>query len=149
MKLYRVLLGLTVAAAIAGPAPAEEPTGVRVEKLAVGTAIDNRELTGAADRFDTVITRLYAWTKVSASPVPATIKHVWYADDKVVADVPLTLNYPSMRTWSSKNVWAGSWRIDVVDEAGKVLESKAFTVAQGSGAGAPAPTTAAPAATQP
>ncbi|NIU01322.1 MAG: DUF2914 domain-containing protein [Nitrosopumilaceae archaeon] len=35
------------------------------------------------------------------------------------------------RTWSSKRIveeWTGTWRVDVVSTAGKVLKSKEFVV---------------------
>jgi hypothetical protein len=35
-----------------------------------------------------------------------------------------------MRTWSSKNVWAGSWKVEVQDDKGTVLSTKEFVVAK-------------------
>ena len=107
---------------------AEQPKAVDIEKIAVGTAIDNKELTGTAKEFDASMNRVYCWTKVTASNPPTKINHVWYAEDKQEAEVPLEIKYSSMRTWSSKNVWPGRWKVEVTSDSGEVLSSTDFTV---------------------
>lgn len=99
-----------------------------IDKIAVGTAIDNRTLEGAADTFDASAPRLYCWMRVTAATPPATLKHVWRLNGAPVAEVPLTISQPSMRTWSSKTPAPGAWTVDVQDEAGHVLSSVSFTV---------------------
>ena len=101
---------------------------IQIEKMVIGTAIDNHELTGAAQEFNASVSRLYCWTKVNAQEVPTSITHVWYADDKKEAEVPLNIKSSSMRTWSSKSVWPGQWKVEAVDGAGNVLSSVEFTV---------------------
>ena len=102
-----------------------------MDKMAVGIAIDNKELSGEAAQYDSTVSRVYCWTKISADQAPTTVKHVWYADGKKEAEVPLDIKYTSTRTWSSKSVWPGSWKVDVTDDKGTVLSSKEFTVAKG------------------
>jgi hypothetical protein len=149
--------GWVGAAETAVPAPAapaaavaQAPAAVRVEKIAVGTAIDNKEISGEASQFAASVNRVYCWVKVAADQVPAALKVVWSADGKKEAEVPLDIKYTSMRTWSSKNVWPGSWKVEAVDNSGTVLSSKEFTIAQESAPAAPAatPTPAAPPAGQ-
>ena len=96
--------------------------------MAVGTGIDNKEISGEAARFDATVDRVYCWTKVTADHVPATIKHVWTLDGKKEAEIPLDLKYPAMRTWSWKRVRPGAWKVEAVDEQGAVLFSKEFAV---------------------
>jgi hypothetical protein len=110
--------------AAASPAAA---TG-QVEKMAIGTAIDNKEISGEGTAFDSSVTRLYAWSQIASEKVPTTIKHVWSADGKKETEVPLDIKYPRSRTWSSKSVWPGNWKVDVTDDQGMVLASKEFTV---------------------
>jgi hypothetical protein len=98
--------------------------------MAVGTAIDNKEISGEAAQFPETVERLYCWMKVSADQTPVTLKHVWYVDGQKEAEVPLDIKYASMRTWSSKSVRPGSWKVEVVDDKGTVLSSKEFTVAK-------------------
>jgi len=132
MRSMMVLLAvLSLAATVVAQAPkeqAEPPNLYQVEKIALGTGVESRELVGEATEFDVSVGRIYCWTKIISQNVPATIKHVWYAGEQQVAEVPLNINYPSTRTWSSKAISAGKWRVEVVGETGEVLASTDFTV---------------------
>jgi len=83
---------------------------------------------GEATEFDVSVGRVYCWMKIISQNVPTTIKHVWYNDEEKAAEVTLNITYPSTRTWSSKAIGAGKWRVDVVSETGAVLASTDFTV---------------------
>ncbi len=131
-----IAIGAEEAAPPQAQAQAQAQT-LQVEKIAVGTAIESRELSGAAAEFDASMTRLYCWTKVTASNPPSKIKHLWYADGKKEAEVALDINYPAARTWSSKNVWPGPWKVEVTDEAGAILSSVEFAVKAAVSAPAP------------
>jgi len=132
MRNMMVLLAvLSLAATVVAQAPkeqAEPPNLYQVEKIALGTGVESRELVGDATEFDVSVGRIYCWTRIISQNVPTTIKHVWYADEQQVAEVPLNINYPSTRTWSSKAISAGKWRVEVVGETGEVLASTDFTV---------------------
>ncbi|MBI1983487.1 MAG: DUF2914 domain-containing protein, partial [Acidobacteria bacterium] len=45
-----------------------------------------------------------------------------------VFEISLDIKYPSTRTWSVKTVKAGSWRVEITDDAGNVLSAVGFTV---------------------
>ena len=129
------LIGLFVCVLVAlGVAAAQEKTnqaadqGIKVEKIVAATSVDNHEPVGENTEFDASVGTVYCWTKVTATTVPATIKHVWYFGDKKVFEQSLDLTYASTRTWSSKSVKSGSWKVDVTDDAGAVLSSVSFTV---------------------
>ena len=132
MGSMMVLLAvLSLGGAVVAQAPKEQvatPKPYQVEKIALGTAVEARELVGEATEFDVSVGRIYCWTRIISQNVPTTIKHVWYADGAQVAEVPLNINYPSVRTWSSKAISAGKWRVEVVSETGDVLASTDFTV---------------------
>ena len=132
MRNMMVLLAvLSLGATVFAQAPkqqAEAPKPYQVEKIALGTGVESRELVGEATEFDVAVGRIYCWTKINSQNVPTTIKHVWYTDGEQAAEVPLNINYPSTRTWSSKAVSAGRWRVEVVGETGEVLASTDFTV---------------------
>lgn len=102
--------------------------GLKVEKGVAATSVENREPLGESKEFEASVGRVYCWTKISAQTTPATIKHVWYLGDQKVFEKALEIKYPSTRTWTSKAVTAGNWRVDVSDEAGTVLSSISFTV---------------------
>ena len=101
---------------------------IRAEKIVAATSVNNLEPVGENKEFESSVGIVYCWTKVSAKTVPATIVHVWYLADKKVFERPLGLKFASTRTWSSKSVRSGSWRVDVTDESGTVLSSVSFTV---------------------
>jgi hypothetical protein len=122
-------------------APEQQPPApnlVQVEKVALGTGLESRELVGEATEFDVSAGRIYCWTKIVSENVPTTVTHVWYADAEKAAEVPQNIKYPTTRTWSSKAIWAGKWRVDVVSEMGDVLASADFTVKVQPAAAAPA-----------
>jgi hypothetical protein len=141
MKVVLALLMLSFASISYAEEPAATPAAttpaaetapaansLSVEKIAVGTSVENRELMGTATEFDATVGKVYCWTKVNASMPPAKVRHLWSVDGQQEADVALTINYPSARTWSSKTVRPGQWKVEVADEAGTVLSSTAFTV---------------------
>src|SRR5881397_2656932 len=142
MRSMMVLLAvLSLAATVVAQAPkeqAEPPNLYEVEKIALGTGVESRELVGEATEFDVSAGRIYCWTKVVSQNVPTTIKHVWYTDEQQPAEVPLNIKYPVTRTWSNKAIWAGKWRVEVVSETGDVLASADFTVKAQPAPAAPA-----------
>jgi len=150
MKNMMVVLAvLFVAGTAVAQAPEQEPKAseqqaatpklTQVDELALGTGVESRQLVGEAIEFDVAAGRVYCWTKIVSQNVPTTITHVWYADGEKAAEVPLTINYPTTRTWSSKAIWAGKWKVEVVSERGEVLDSRNFTVKAEPTAAAPSP----------
>ncbi len=111
----------------------EQPTpaanqALKVEKIVMATSVENREPVGENSEFPASAGTVSCWTKVTAATPPVTIKHVWYFGDKKVFEQSLELKLASTRTWSSKAVKPGSWKVDVTDDAGAVLSSVSFTV---------------------
>ncbi len=121
------LVSLGIAAAQENPNKAAGQ-GIKVEKIVAAASVDKLEPVGENTEFDASVGTVSCWTKVSAKTVPATIKHVWYFGDKKVFEQSLDLKFPSTRTWSSKSVKSGSWKVEVTDDAGAVLSSVTFTV---------------------
>ena len=140
MVVLFVALALFVSGEVVAQAPetqTEAPKPIQIEKIAIGTGLESRELVGEATEFDVAARRLYCWTKVTSQKVPTTIKHVWYAGAEKAAEVPLDIKYPTTRTWSSKVIWPGTWRVDVVSETGEVLASIDLAVKAQPGPAAP------------
>ena len=130
-RLLGLLIGLLLSTGLAAAQANPEKAGsqsFKVEKIVMATSVDNHEPVGENTEFAASAGNLYCWTKITASTTPATIKHVWYFSDKKVFEQSLDIKFTSTRTWSSKSVKAGSWKVDVTDEAGAVLSSVAFTV---------------------
>ena len=126
-KLF-VILGSFLLASTLAAAQKESPKGLKVEKAVAATSVENREPVGVAKEFNASVGQVSCWTEVLAETVPAKIKHVWYFDNQQVYEISLDVNYPRTRTWSTKTIKPGSWRVDVTDETGTVLTSVSFTV---------------------
>lgn len=99
-------------------APEKAASEINIGKIAVGTAVEQRELSGAATEFDASVGRVYCWTKYSGVTPPVDLKHVWYVDGKKEAEVILSAKTESGRTWSSKSVWPGKWKVEVLGPSG-------------------------------
>lgn len=109
-------------------AQAAEESGMSVNSILICTSVESRKPIGEGTEFEASTGRLYCWTKITAKNAPTTLKHIWFVDGKIVAEVPLSIKFPSFRTWSNKAVWPGSWRVEVVSESGETLTSMDFTV---------------------
>ena len=137
-------------AAVPATAPATADAAkpaVKVEKIVVGTAINNREAMGTATSFGADVEQVYCWTKLIVAEPPAKIKYVWTLDGKQVLEHSVDVNN-SGRYWASKKMQPGSWKVEVQTEGGVSLASAEFkrtTEAPVKAEAAPAP--AAPVAT--
>src|SRR3954465_14551402 len=105
------------------------PKAAATAETAVGTAVAERTLTGAADSFNADVGTLYCFSKIT-NAADSDVEHVWYHDDAEVGRVKLHVGGSPWRTHSSKKLGespAGSWRCDVVQD-GKVIKSVGFKV---------------------
>jgi hypothetical protein len=99
-------------------------------EAAVGTAVAERALSGAAESFPAGTAKLVCFSKVTNLAADSEIEHVWYKGDAEQARVKLRVGGSPWRTHSSKTMpadAAGEWRCDVVHD-GKVLQSAKFKV---------------------
>jgi hypothetical protein len=122
-----ILFAVSVVFFLSANVNAAEKT-LTVEKIVTATSVENREPVGDKTEFEAAVGKVSCWTKVVAKTTPATIKHVWYLGDKKVFEQALELKNPTSRTWSTKAVKAGKWKVEVTDEGGAVLSSVEFTV---------------------
>jgi hypothetical protein len=108
---------------------AGEPRAAASADAAVGTAVAERTLTGAADSFKADVGTLYCFSKIT-NAADSDVEHVWYHNDAEVARIKLHVGGTPWRTHSSKKLGenpAGSWRCDVVQD-GNVIKSVSFKV---------------------
>jgi hypothetical protein len=117
-----------VAADASAPADssAAVPNKVTVDSILFGTGIKDRALLGTTTEFGPQMQKVFCWTKISIQHAPFKFRHIWYNGDEKVLEVPLRLGYASGRLWSYKTVTPGTWKVDVVDESGKVIGSGTF-----------------------
>jgi hypothetical protein len=135
MKKVSLLVAFAVMMGVAGIAFAQEAAAVKsgaitISGSAVCTAIADRMPEGTAVEFTKDTPKIYYWTKIEGGE-GAEVKHVWYAGETVIGEVPLKITTPSFRTWSSKTVYPGlegDLSVAVVDAEGNVLKKDAFKI---------------------
>lgn len=141
MKKSVALAFLFLAVALAGSALAE----MTVDEAVVCTSVADRKPEGVAASFPAEVGRVFAFTKVNGGAEGSSVMHRWIFADKTVAEVKLDVKGSPYRVWSSKGIapaQKGAWKVEIADDAGKVLKSVEFTV----GGETPAKEPAAPAA---
>ncbi len=110
---------------------AEEASSLTIIDMSVCQGIENREPVEIGDVFPSTIGKLYCFTRAGALE-PTKIMHKWYRADQLVAEIDLKIGAsPSWRTRSSKVIQpadAGNWKVDLTDEAGKVLKTVHFII---------------------
>lgn len=128
MKTLITALALTVM--LAFPAFAE-PDSLTVTELVItskivkGKPVDSiKRLSSGTDK------NLYCFTRLTAPAGSEDfIKHLWYRGDEKVAEYRLPVKGEKWRTYSKKSIqkgWAGDWRVEVVDDSGKLLKTVKF-----------------------
>ncbi|NLI16333.1 MAG: DUF2914 domain-containing protein [candidate division Zixibacteria bacterium] len=105
--------------------------GLKVDKIACGVEIANRELQGQDTVFAESTEKVYCWVTILGGREGTIVNFVWYHDDKEVAKVPIAVNYSRTRTWSYKSMYPGAkgnWRVEVIDSNNQVMGSTSFKV---------------------
>ncbi len=104
---------------------------LKVERIVVSTAVEDRQPVGESDTFADTVGTLFSYTEIRGMGDSTTVSHVWYHGDVRRADVKLNVRGYRWRTWSTKVIqrdWTGDWRVDVVSADGKILKSKRFRI---------------------
>ncbi len=105
--------------------------GLSVGRALFARGVVAREPVGVARVFPPDVGEVYFFTHVLGAETPTEILHVWIYDGREVAIVPLAVESPSWRTWSSKRIlpeWRGDWTVEVRDLDGTVLYTGTFRV---------------------
>lgn len=126
-----LILAAALAATPLTAQQAEPDAAIEVTRAVVATDVVDREPVGEAESFAAGVGQVYFYTVLEGDFPETRLEHVWLRDGEEVARVPLTVRGPRWRTWSSKSIpaeWAGDWEVQLVDEAGTVMESVSFTV---------------------
>ena len=106
---------------------------LEVVAAAICQDVVEREAVDVASSFSNSVPRLYCFTKIVGASQPTEVVHVWSYGDVERARISLAVNAATWRTYSSKSIQAheiGTWRVDVLDAAGNLLETINFEVTQ-------------------
>ncbi len=112
---------------------AQQAGALSVESASICTGVANREAVDVGTSFAVSVGRLFCFSKIADIPEPTEIIHVWYYGDTERARVSLGVNPPAWRTHSSKIIQAheiGSWRVEILDASGNLLETLKFETTQ-------------------
>ena len=104
---------------------------ITVRDAIMATEIADRLPHGVGVQFDATVGEVYAFTRIVGAEGDTRVRHKWYFNDQLMADIPLSVRSNNWRTWSSKKVlpeWSGDWRVEVVSEDGSVIEILRFSV---------------------
>ena len=98
---------------------------VITSKMVKGKPIDSiKRLSSSTDK------NLYCFTRtVAPAGTDSSVKHLWYRGEEKVGEFTLPVKGEKWRTYSKKSIqkgWAGDWRVDVVDDSGKLLKTVRF-----------------------
>ncbi len=102
-----------------------------VERLVVGTGVQDREPVGVADIFPAGTETVFCYLEARNISQEVEVQLVWYFGEEEVARVPLSLGAgPRWRTYSSKQIGdrRGNWKVYLQDDADQTLGSVQFVV---------------------
>ncbi len=107
------------------------PMTVQVPEAIFCVAVKDRVPQGQSEVFPADVKKVFFFNRVTGAARPTAVTHVWYWQEKQMAEVPLDVRSDNWRTWSSKRIepaWKGSWAVKVLDENGDVVVTKNFRI---------------------
>jgi hypothetical protein len=108
-----------------------EKMGVTVERLVVGTGVENREPAGVADTFPAATEKVYCFLEATNIPEDMEVTFIWFHGEKEMLKTTLPLKMgPRWRTHADKNLYGlkGDWKVEVRDAKGNLIKDVKFKV---------------------
>lgn len=112
---------------------AQQAGALSIEAASICTGVADREPVDAGTSFSVSNDRLYCFSKIANIEEATEIVHVWYFGDTERARKTLGIKPPAWRTNSSKIIQPheiGSWRVEILDASGNLLDTLKFEVTQ-------------------
>jgi hypothetical protein len=129
MKQIRLFLALVLSSGLAAVAQAQQPDSITVSRIAMCTAVVEREPSGEASQFPAETAKLYCFTELHGAAGEVT--YAWFQGDSLRGEIKLNKRQSGRwRMWSNKTMtpdMAGAWTVEVRDASGRALKSVAFT----------------------
>ncbi|MEE2829458.1 MAG: DUF2914 domain-containing protein [Myxococcota bacterium] len=99
-----------------------------VASAAIARTVQDRQPVGDGPYPDG--SQVWCWSRIdNPGAKKRRIRHIWYHGTQQKAAVGLDIKSTSWRTWSRIPAHGtGAWRVDIVDEDGRVMKSLPFTV---------------------
>ena len=106
---------------------------MEVANSSICEKIINREVVNEGRSFSASVGKLYCFSKIDNIDSYTEVVHAWYYGNTERARVTLNVNPPAWRTYSSKVIQTheiGSWRVEILDASGNLLNTVHFEVTQ-------------------
>ena len=110
---------------------AQQTGNLNVASAVICKNVVDRQPVEPGTSFSASVGRLYCYSKIAAIQNSTKIVHVWYFGDTERARIPLKVNPPSWRTYSSKKIQGhetGKWQVKILDASGNLLEDVVFEI---------------------
>ena len=110
------------------PAASAPATSARVARAVFTREMNGREPGAAVGTLPASANEIYFFTDLRGL-AGKRVTHRWEHAGAVLAEVPFDVRGPRWRVHSSKQLlpgWGGTWKVSVVDDAGRVLETATF-----------------------
>lgn len=141
MRAFKLILSsFLISLVLSNPALAKEEAGKKEgqeeTKIGVVMAVICKEVKDLSpvcenEVFPSDVNKLYCFTRVTGANKKNKIKHIWYYQDKKLADITLSIKSPDFRTYSCKKIkpyQKGKWRVEVMSLDGINLATLKFTI---------------------
>jgi hypothetical protein len=94
--------------------------------------VEDREPVNPKENFTTLDERVYAYARIHNTEEPVNLYFRWTHDGAVYANINLLIGVSdSWRTYSSVQILAGEWKVELVSEDAEILASAEFRVTGG------------------
>jgi len=110
---------------------AQQTGNLNVASAAISKNVADRLPVEPGTSFSASVGRLYCYSKIVDIQNPTQVVHVWYYGDTERARIPLKVDPPSWRTFSSKKIQdheTGKWQVKILDASGNLLEDVVFEI---------------------
>lgn len=111
----------------AAPGAIQSQTTLEVDQMVFCAAVKDRVPVGVADTFPADVYRVFCFTRIVGASDTASVSHLWYRGDTLMAERRLVVRSSPWRTWSAqvmREEWQGQWRVEVRTARGALLASK-------------------------
>jgi len=109
----------------------KESVGFNVDRVVVGTGVENNEPVGVAETFPASIEKVYCFLEAADIAKDANVSFVWYhgQDEMLKTTLPVKMG-KRWRTFADKKLRGlkGDWKVEIKSADGDLLKEVKFKV---------------------
>jgi PBP1b-binding outer membrane lipoprotein LpoB len=109
----------------------KEAKGFTINRMLVGTGVENGEPVGVAETFPSITEKVYCYLEATDIVKDTEVSFVWFHGGNEITRINLPLKMgPKWRTWAFKNLRGtkGEWKVELKDVDGSLLKDIKFKV---------------------